>query len=190
MPDEGSRGRACTATTERAARSTAEARSFESESNACIGILPFESAEALRSRVEATMHPGRSTGIARMARATRTPRGTVISRGRGPPAGPPPASSAGAEADAGVIPTQAVQIIATACTDLSPAPEALAREGKRSGSLAVPLVKALTEHVAREDARAAAFVHTDRRARTSSTPRSSCASCRAWPMPTACSRRR
>ena len=66
---------------------------------------------------------------------------------------------AGAEADAGVIPTQAAQVIATACTDLSPAPEALAREGKRSGSLAVPLVKALTEHVARADARAAAFVH-------------------------------
>ena len=66
---------------------------------------------------------------------------------------------AGAEADAGVIPTEAAEVIATACADLSPAPEALAREGKRSGSLAVPLVKALTEHVAREDARAAAFVH-------------------------------
>ena len=66
---------------------------------------------------------------------------------------------AGAEADAGVIPTQAAQVIATACTALNPAPEALAREGKRSGSLAVPLVKALTEHVAREDPRAAAFVH-------------------------------
>jgi 3-carboxy-cis,cis-muconate cycloisomerase len=42
---------------------------------------------------------------------------------------------------------------------LSLAPETLAREGKRSGSLAVPLVKALTERVARTDARAAAFVH-------------------------------
>src|SRR6185295_2288449 len=38
-------------------------------------------------------------------------------------------------------------------------PDALASEGKKSGSLAVPLVKALTERVARADARAAAFVH-------------------------------
>jgi 3-carboxy-cis,cis-muconate cycloisomerase len=66
---------------------------------------------------------------------------------------------AGAEADAGVIPHAAAQIIATACADLQLSPEALASEGKRSGSLAVPLVKALTEHVARVDARAAAFVH-------------------------------
>lgn len=66
---------------------------------------------------------------------------------------------AGAEADAGVIPQEAARVIARACTDLSPSPEALATEGRRSGSLAVPLVKALTEHVAREDARAAGFVH-------------------------------
>jgi 3-carboxy-cis,cis-muconate cycloisomerase len=66
---------------------------------------------------------------------------------------------AGAEADAGVIPGEAARVIARACTELSLAPEALAIEGKRSGSLAVPLVKALTEHVARQDARAAAFVH-------------------------------
>src|SRR5207245_9294574 len=38
-------------------------------------------------------------------------------------------------------------------------PEALASEGKRSGSLAVPLVRALIEHVARVDTGAAAFVH-------------------------------
>ena len=66
---------------------------------------------------------------------------------------------AGAEADVGVIPQDAARVIGKACTDLSPAPEALAIDGKRSGSLAVPLVKALTEHVARADARAAAFVH-------------------------------
>ncbi|PYN80795.1 MAG: hypothetical protein DMD96_12010 [Candidatus Rokuibacteriota bacterium] len=66
---------------------------------------------------------------------------------------------AGAEADAGVIPQEAARVIAKACTDLSLSPEALASEGKRSGSLAVPLVKALTEHVARADTRAAAFVH-------------------------------
>ena len=66
---------------------------------------------------------------------------------------------AGAEADAGVIPTEAARVIATACADLRLSPEALASEGKRSGSLAVPLVKALTEHVGRADARAAGFVH-------------------------------
>ncbi len=64
-----------------------------------------------------------------------------------------------AEAAAGVIPEDAARVIASACADPSVAPEALAREGKRSGSLAVPLVKALTDRVARVDARAAAFVH-------------------------------
>ena len=64
-----------------------------------------------------------------------------------------------AEGDAGVIPPEAARAIASACADLNLAPESLAREGKRSGSLAVPLVKALTERVARDDARAAAFVH-------------------------------
>ena len=66
---------------------------------------------------------------------------------------------AAAEADAGVIPPEAARVIAAACAELRLAPEALAAEGKRSGSLAVPLVKALTEHVARADTRAAAFVH-------------------------------
>ena len=66
---------------------------------------------------------------------------------------------AGAEADAGLVPPEAAQVIAKACADLSLSPDALAAEGKRSGSLAVPLVKALTEHVARVDPRAAAFVH-------------------------------
>jgi 3-carboxy-cis,cis-muconate cycloisomerase len=66
---------------------------------------------------------------------------------------------ADAEADAGVIPQPAARAIAKACTELSLSPGVLAAEGKRSGSLAVPLVKALTTHVAREDARAAAFVH-------------------------------
>ena len=54
-----------------------------------------------------------------------------------------------AEGEAGIIPPEAARAIAAACADLSLAPEALAREGKRSGSLAVPLVKALTERVAR-----------------------------------------
>jgi 3-carboxy-cis,cis-muconate cycloisomerase len=66
---------------------------------------------------------------------------------------------AGAEAEAGLVPPEAAQVIAKACADLSLSPDALAAEGKRSGSLAVPLVKALTEHVTRVDPRAAAFVH-------------------------------
>jgi 3-carboxy-cis,cis-muconate cycloisomerase len=66
---------------------------------------------------------------------------------------------AAAEADAGVIPPPAARVIATACADLHLDPDTLAREGKKSGSLAVPLVKALTEAVARIDARAAGFVH-------------------------------
>src|SRR5215831_2410457 len=66
---------------------------------------------------------------------------------------------AGAEADAGVIPQDAARVIAKACTDLTLSTDALAGESKRSGSLAVPLVRALTEHVVRIDARAAAFVH-------------------------------
>jgi 3-carboxy-cis,cis-muconate cycloisomerase len=66
---------------------------------------------------------------------------------------------AAAEADAGIVPPDAARVIAGACADLRPAPDALAAEAKRSGSLAVPLVRALTEHVARVDARAAAFVH-------------------------------
>ena len=66
---------------------------------------------------------------------------------------------AGAEADAGVIPQGSARIIATACSDLKVSPETLARDAKTSGSLAVPLVKALTAHVARADTRAAAFVH-------------------------------
>ena len=64
-----------------------------------------------------------------------------------------------AEADAGVIPQDAARVIAAACSDLRLSPDTLASDGKKSGSLAVPLVKALTEQVARADARAAAFVH-------------------------------
>src|SRR2546430_13612101 len=64
-----------------------------------------------------------------------------------------------AEGAVGVIPQEAARVIASACADLSLSPETLAREAKRSGSLAVPLVKALTQRVASVDARAAAFVH-------------------------------
>lgn len=64
-----------------------------------------------------------------------------------------------AEAEAGVIPATAARVIATACGEIRFDPDALAIEGKRSGSLAVPLVKALTERVTGVDAGAAAFVH-------------------------------
>jgi 3-carboxy-cis,cis-muconate cycloisomerase len=66
---------------------------------------------------------------------------------------------AAAEGEAGVIPQEAAQTIAKVCAELTLDPAALAAEAKKSGSLAVPLVKALTERVARVDARAAAFVH-------------------------------
>jgi 3-carboxy-cis,cis-muconate cycloisomerase len=66
---------------------------------------------------------------------------------------------AAAEGEAGVIPQDSAQTIAKVCGELSLDPAAIAAEAKRSGSLAVPLVKALTEQVARVDARAAAFVH-------------------------------
>ncbi len=82
---------------------------------------------------------------------------------------------AGAEAEAGLVPPEAAQVIAKACADLSLSPDALAAEGKRSGSLAVPLVKALTEHVARVDRARRPSCTSARRARTCSTPRWSCA---------------
>jgi 3-carboxy-cis,cis-muconate cycloisomerase len=69
------------------------------------------------------------------------------------------AALAAGQADAGVVPADAARVIAAACTDLRLDPDRLAAEGKKSGSLAVPLVKSLTEAVARADVRAAAFVH-------------------------------
>ena len=66
---------------------------------------------------------------------------------------------AAAEGEAGVIPQEAAQTIAKVCAELTLDPAALATEAKKSGSLAVPLVKALTARVARVDVRAAAFVH-------------------------------
>ena len=66
---------------------------------------------------------------------------------------------AAAETEAGIVPPDAARVIASVCADLRLAPDALAAEAKRSGSLAVPLVRALTEQVARVDGRAAAFVH-------------------------------
>jgi 3-carboxy-cis,cis-muconate cycloisomerase len=69
------------------------------------------------------------------------------------------AGLARAEAAAGVIPADAVQAIAAACrSDLYDA-TALAEAATRSGNLAIPLVKALTAHVATADADAARYVH-------------------------------
>ena len=66
---------------------------------------------------------------------------------------------AGAEGEAGVIPVEVARSIAAACAGLDPSLETLVSEAKLSGSLAVPLVRALTEHVRSQDVRAASFVH-------------------------------
>lgn len=64
-----------------------------------------------------------------------------------------------AQADAGLIPAAAARSIAAACDALQPSGEQLVGEARRSGSLAIPLVKALTEEVRKHDAAAAAYVH-------------------------------
>jgi 3-carboxy-cis,cis-muconate cycloisomerase len=69
------------------------------------------------------------------------------------------AALARAEAATGVIPARAADPIAEACKaglfDL----DALAEAATRSGNLAIPLVKALTAHVAKADPDAARYVH-------------------------------
>jgi 3-carboxy-cis,cis-muconate cycloisomerase len=69
------------------------------------------------------------------------------------------AALARAEAAIGVIPASAADTIAKACTAGSFDLSALAEAATRSGSLAIPLVKALTADVARADADAARYVH-------------------------------
>jgi 3-carboxy-cis,cis-muconate cycloisomerase len=69
------------------------------------------------------------------------------------------AALARAEAATGVIPKSAASPIAKACTAGSFDLAALAEAATRSGNLAIPLVKALTAHVARADAEAARYVH-------------------------------
>ena len=63
------------------------------------------------------------------------------------------------EVDCGVIPAQAATFIQAACSSLNISPVQLAAQGKLAGSLAIPLVKALTEQVRIADCRAASFVH-------------------------------
>ena len=69
------------------------------------------------------------------------------------------AALARAEAEVGVIPERAAGPIANACKAESFDLAALADAATRSGNLAIPLVKALTAHVAKADADAARYVH-------------------------------
>ena len=69
------------------------------------------------------------------------------------------AALARAEAAAGVIPGHVVESIAKACKAESFDLAQLADAATRSGSLAIPMVKALTAAVAKVDAEAARYVH-------------------------------
>ena len=63
------------------------------------------------------------------------------------------------QAEVGVIPVFAATAIADVCGSAKFSPSRLAADGKRSGSLAVPFVKVLTEAVRAVDPKAASFVH-------------------------------
>ncbi len=69
------------------------------------------------------------------------------------------AALAHAEAATGVIPKRAAEPIAKACRAEAFDLAGLAEAATRSGNLAIPLVKALTAHVAKSDAEAARYVH-------------------------------
>jgi 3-carboxy-cis,cis-muconate cycloisomerase len=69
------------------------------------------------------------------------------------------AALARAEAATGVIPAGAADTITQACQAQAFDLGALAEAATRSGNLAIPLVKALTAHVAKTDAEAARYVH-------------------------------
>ena len=69
------------------------------------------------------------------------------------------AALARAEAAVGVIPGSAAGPITNACRAESFDLAALAEAATRSGNLAIPLVKALTANVAKDDADAARYVH-------------------------------
>ena len=64
-----------------------------------------------------------------------------------------------AEGQAGVIPREAGEAIIAAAKDADFDVRALAREARESGTIVIPLVKALTERVRGVDAAAARFVH-------------------------------
>lgn len=63
------------------------------------------------------------------------------------------------EAEAGVIPMAAADAIEAACASADFSAQKLADDGRLAGSLAIPLVKALTERVRAADPKAASFVH-------------------------------
>jgi 3-carboxy-cis,cis-muconate cycloisomerase len=69
------------------------------------------------------------------------------------------AALARAEAATGVIPASAAEPIARACKAEAFDLNALAEAATRSGVLTIPLVKALTAHIAKTDAEASRYVH-------------------------------
>lgn len=64
-----------------------------------------------------------------------------------------------AQADEGLIPAEAAHTIAASCQASQYDIAALVTAGRRAGSLAIPLVKALTQHVAQHSSDAARHVH-------------------------------
>ncbi len=69
------------------------------------------------------------------------------------------AALAEATAAAGLIPKRAASVIVKACDAALYDPAPLAEAARRTATLTVPLVKALTQEVARRDAKAADYVH-------------------------------
>lgn len=69
------------------------------------------------------------------------------------------AALAQAQADEGIVPATAAASIAAACRAENFDAQRIVAEGAVAGSVAIPLVKALTAAVAAQDAKAAAWVH-------------------------------
>ncbi len=69
------------------------------------------------------------------------------------------AALARATAEAGPIPKKFAPVIAAACDPMLYDPAPLAEAARRTATLTVPVVKALTEEVAKRNAEAAAYVH-------------------------------
>jgi 3-carboxy-cis,cis-muconate cycloisomerase len=69
------------------------------------------------------------------------------------------AALAQAAAEAGQIPRRAAPVIVKACDPALYDPVLLADAARRTATLTVPVVKALTEEVAKRDAEAAGYVH-------------------------------
>jgi 3-carboxy-cis,cis-muconate cycloisomerase len=69
------------------------------------------------------------------------------------------AALAEAVAEARLIPARAASVIGAACDPTLYDPAALAEAARRTATLVVPVVKALTEEVAKRDAEAAGYVH-------------------------------